>query len=113
MQQIKMIGIIGLIMAFVLCQIPESFAGPKAALVNPMEGITQNEPQIVTSEEKPYPGVASVDKQSVGRKSIWITAGAVLLLSVLLGASGGGDDGGGSTGTAGSGGDSGSVSFDW
>jgi len=108
MRRIKKVLILPVALVTLYAQLPVRVAAQSGALINPMEGITQNEPQIISSEEVSFSENEGTGKKTGVNKYIWISAGAIVLAGVLLGvSSGGGDDGGSNAETTGN------VTINW
>lgn len=112
MRRIKKALMIGVALVMLHSQMPACNAGQSGALVNPMEGITQNEPQIVSSKEISFgESTDSGAKSGIG-KGIWLAVGVALIAGIVLGlASGGGGGESGQSVSPASG--SGDVTFKW
>ena len=108
MKQVKKVLIIPVALVTLFAQLPVRVAAQSGALINPMEGITQNEPQIIRSEEVPFSDKEDTGNESGSNKYIWISAGAIVLAGVLLGLSAGGGDDGGSSGET-----TGDITINW
>ena len=115
MEGVKKALLIGLAAVVLIWQLPGGAAAQSGSLVNPMAGITQNEPQIISSEEVSFSEMADTDDKPSKGKGIWITIGAVALAGlVVLGLAGaGGGDGGGGSEPANPASGTGDVSFGW
>ena len=117
MEGVKNSLLIGLAAVVLVCQLPGGAAAQSGSLVNPMDGITQNEPQIISSEEVSFAEMAVSDKKPAKGKGIWIAVGAAVIVGLVLGVAGGGGGDGGSGGdsseTVSSSSDTGDVSFGW
>jgi len=116
MEGVKKALLIGLAAVVLVCQLPVGAAAQSGSqsgsLVNPMEGITQNEPEFVSSAEVSFAEVADTDGKSSKGNGIWITIGALAVAGLVLGlAGGGGGDGGSEPVNPASG--TGDVSFGW
>jgi hypothetical protein len=115
MKRVKKTLLMGLAAMVLLGQMPGAVAGQSGSLVNPMDGITQNEPEIIISEEVSFGEPIDSGKKPAKGKGIWITVGAVVIAGLVLGVAGGsGGDGGSSSGepvNPASG--TGDVSFGW
>lgn len=108
MRRVKKALIIPIALVTLYAQLPVRVAAQSGALINPMEGITQNEPQIIKSEEVSFGDNADTGKKSSSNKYIWISAGAIVLAGILLGVSAGGGDDGGSSGET-----TGDITINW
>jgi len=119
MEVVKKALLIGLAAVVLVCQLAGGAAGQSGSqsgsLVNPMEGITQNEPQIISSEEVSFAEVADTDDKPAKGRGIWIALGALAVAGLVLGLAGGGggDDGGGNSEPANPASSAGEVSFGW
>jgi len=118
MEGVKKALLIGLAAVVLLGQLPAGAAAQSGSqsgsLVNPMEGITQNEPQIISSEAVSFSEVADTDDKPSKGRGIWITLGALAVAGLVLGlAGGGGGDGGGGSEPAKPASGTGDVSFGW
>ncbi len=77
--------------------------------------VTDNEPQILNSEAVYFPGAEGQQTAAWKSKALWVAAGAVVLVALVVGistSSGGGGEEGGTGQTAPSSG-TGEVSFGW
>lgn len=109
MRRAKKTLIIGAALLVLNSQMPGFVAAQSDSQVNPVVGITQNEPRIIHSKEVSFRDNTDTGSDSILSKKILVAVGATILAGLLLGISAGGGSSDGGSGEAASG----DVSITW